>query len=362
MSVIGISGLTVEPVVIPETLASPDAGDFLAMVDVRNAAARERTGHDDLAYSATELLPGWQNDEDEEGYAWLARLDGDPVARFVVEFPLEEGSDVVYFEFDVLDAGSRPDVWHAGFEVLERSARSKGRHVLQTDTLHRPAEGERLTARSGFGDVPLDGVARTMLDHGFALEQVDRNSVLDLRGDWSHVERLHAEALAMSAGEYRLVDWTFPTPDEFVDGYAFMMSRMSTDAPSADLEWDEETWDAARLRRYESEVLDGGRLAGVVAAQHVATGELVAFTELFVDAERTGVTEQAATLVVREHRGHRLGMLVKAANLLAWRDVAPGSPRVTTFNAEENRHMLAVNEALGFVPVGFAGGWKKVLP
>ncbi|WP_137844888.1 GNAT family N-acetyltransferase [Microbacterium sp. 2FI] len=355
------AGLSIDPVVIPLSLDGPDATDFLTMVDVRNAVLRERTGDDDLAYSAVELLPGWQNDEDEEGHVWIARQDGIPIARFVVEFPMEAGSDVVWFAFDVLAAGSRPDVWNAGFDLLERTARAHGRHVLQSEPVHRPGQGEVLKARSGFGEIPIDDQARALLDRGFALEQVDRISALDLQGDRSLIERGFADALAASAGAYTLVEWTFPTPDEFVDGYAAMMARMSTDAPSADLDWDAETWDAERIRRYEREAIEGERFTNIVAARHVDSGELVAFTELHVGDGRTGVTEQGATLVLAEHRGHRLGMLVKAANLLTWLDLAPESPRVSTFNAEENRHMLAVNEALGFEPVGYAGGWKKVL-
>lgn len=54
-------------------------------------------------------------------------------------------------------------------------------------------------------------------------------------------------------------------------------------------------------------------------------------------------------------------MLVKAANLQQLREVSPGTKVVTTFNAEDNRPMLDVNEALGFRAIAYEGSWQKDL-
>jgi hypothetical protein len=43
------------------------------------------------------------------------------------------------------------------------------------------------------------------------------------------------------------------------------------------------------------------------------------------------------------------------------REVSPESSLIITDNAEENRPMLDVNEAVGFQAVGYEGVWKKTL-
>jgi RimJ/RimL family protein N-acetyltransferase len=53
-------------------------------------------------------------------------------------------------------------------------------------------------------------------------------------------------------------------------------------------------------------------------------------------------------VVARPHRGHRLGLLVKAAMLQWLTGAEPRLRKVATFNAASNRHMIAINEELGF--------------
>jgi GNAT superfamily N-acetyltransferase len=355
------AGATLVPLHIPESVDDADAADFNAMVRVRNEIFREINGTADEDTEPGELLPLYRHEEYTRRLWWIVRLGDDVVGRVGVELPLEEGSRVAYWWIELLR-----DVWSRGIgsaahDVVERTALGDGRTVLQAWAAHLHADEELLEPPTGFGSVPRDHVARFMLRHGYALEQVERQSVLPLDVANAHrIDHLLADAREAATG-YEVVRWTLPTPDELVDGYAWMKSRMSTDAPAADLEVDEETWDAARVRDHDARYLESGRMMQVTAARHIASGTLVAFNELVAGTDRSRASMQEDTLVLREHRGHRLGMLVKCEGLVAWRDAAPDSPRVLTWNAEENRPMLDINEAIGFVPMLYNGAWKKQL-
>ena len=69
-----------------------------------------------------------------------------------------------------------------------------------------------------------------------------------------------------------------------------------------------------------------------------------------------------ATLVHPEHRGHRLGLAVKLANLEALAHEAPLVRRIVTGNARVNAPMIAVNDLMGFEVAGAGYFWQKAVP
>jgi RimJ/RimL family protein N-acetyltransferase len=355
-----LTALELRPVHVPTDLDGPAARDFHRLAAIRNEVYREISGADDDRMTPGELAPIARLDRHERRLHWLVLIEDEPVGRMGMDLPQEDGSRTAYVFIEL-----RRDAWGQGIgerahALLEETARAHGRTVMQSWVEHPAADGEQLTPPTGFGTVPLDHPARFLLRHGYTLEQIVRKSAFTLAGSRAMLEQ-HAAAARAASTDYRVVQWETPTPDEFVEGYAWMKSRMSTDAPSADLVVDEETWDAERVRTWDAEILDGGRRMLVTAAQHIATGELCAFNELVLGVDPEVASHQYDTLVLATHRGHRLGMLVKAEGLLAWPRVAPTSTRVVTYNAEENRPMLDINEAIGFVPVSYEGVWKRVL-
>lgn len=352
--------ITITPLTIPASVDASDAADFLEMVRVRNLVYREIDGDDDGAYTPAELLPHYGPDPNEIRLIWAIRRDGAIIGRAGLDLPLEGDSKVAYWLVEILREHHGQGIGTTAYELVERTAREHGRTVLQSWAAHPDAPGRRIAAPTGFGEIPEDHAARFYLRHGYSLEQIERKSAFDLTAPMDHVDALLAQAQAASAG-YRVVQWMLPTPPEQVEGYAWVKSRMSTDVPAAALEFDEETWDAARIALHDKRYLDGGQTVQVTAAIHEASGTVVAFNELVLPSDPTAASSQEDTLVLKEHRGHRLGMLVKCAGIRSWREVAPQSPKIITYNAEENRPMLDINEAIGFAPATYEGAWKKVL-
>ncbi|WP_431278775.1 hypothetical protein [Leifsonia poae] len=153
--------------------------------------------------------------------------------------------------------------------------------------------------------------------------------------------------------------WEGRTPEEWLDGMALMRTRMSTDTPNAGIEQTEDVWTADRIREFDDIWAESPRGVLTTIVLHDASGKVAGYTELGVPEEAGRPADQMDTLVLSDHRGHRLGMLLKLVNLRELSTRFPDSTVVETINAEDNRHMLDVNEAVGFMPVAYSARWKK---
>ena len=147
---------------------------------------------------------------------------------------------------------------------------------------------------------------------------------------------LEADAAAHAVG-YDVLTWWDDVPDDWVDQRAYLSERMATDAPMGDVDVEEEVWDAERVRETFRVARAMGRRVVETVAVHRASGRAVAFTTMAVAEHTPAVAYQWDTLVLSEHRGHRLGQLVKAANLRALRAELPAVARVVTWNADVER-------------------------
>lgn len=179
--------------------------------------------------------------------------------------------------------------------------------------------------------------------------------------DDATLDALLAAEVGERADAYELVTWIDRIPDHLVDDGARLMGRMTTDAPMGDLAWEPEVWDASRYREKEDEALARGRRRIAAGAIARSTGRLVAYTDIGVSVVQPAVAYQWDTIVDPVHRGHRLGLVVKVANLRQLRRESPLTVSMQTWNAESNEHMVAINDQLGFRPVEYSRQYQLTL-
>lgn len=357
-----MSGLELVPVPIPATIHDDVDGLYRRVVAQRNFVAREQYGHDRAAITPEGLLPDW-HDSHRETVAFLVRVDGGDAGRAMYVATLEPRARAAELNVELARWAESDTTRDGAMAALTAVAAERGRTLGQAWTVHRPGGGDMLPAPTGFGGVPADDPTTAwFVSRGWQLEQVERVSEFTFAGSEDAIAERRARAEA-AAPDYRYLSWWGATPDDRLDQLALLHTRMSTDAPWGGMEFTEEVWDAHRVRESDARLAASGgeRLTGAI--EHIPSGTLVGFAELehYGGDPDDAVTHQGDTLVLAEHRGHRLGMLLKTANIQLWRERYPHSPGIITYNAEENRPMLDVNEAVGFVPVNYIGSWQREL-
>ena len=138
-------------------------------------------------------------------------------------------------------------------------------------------------------------------------------------------DRLYAEAEPYAA-DYELERIDGASPEELLGDLAEATAAIN-DAPLDDLEIEDEVFSPERVRAYERAQIDSGFRFCRVIARHRGTGEIAGLTVVTVDSQTPSLGNQHDTSVVRAHRGHRLGLLLKA-DMMRW--LADAEPELET--------------------------------
>lgn len=162
----------------------------------------------------------------------------------------------------------------------------------------------------------------------------------------------HAELADEAAGHhtaYAISTHVDGVPADLRAGVGVLKGLVDAEAPSGELDWQPTPVTA---EEYAAEIALWQR-QGRTAVESVAVdpnGAVVAWTGLVVAADPARPAQIEGTLVLAEHRGHRLGRAVKVASLRAAREHGR-AVRVRTSSDDANVWMRAINAELGFVPV-----------
>jgi GNAT superfamily N-acetyltransferase len=302
--------------------------------------------------------PGWQHEErlamaldgagPEEHRPLIARRGGAVVGNADLQTSRRENLQLARLEVRVLREHRREGVGTALVEAAAHLARADGRTEL--------AGTDETPVRPGYVDAA--GPFARHLGFSVAQRMVRRRLTLPL--DEAHAEALRRNPKAAPTA-YELVSFWDRWPDEDMDDRCELARRMSTDVPMGDLPLDAERWDEARVRSLEAGLAAQNRSKAITAARSLATGRLVAYTEIAVPRGAPESVWQHDTLVLREHRGHGLGFAVKVANVRALGERYPEVRALNTWNDQDNTHMIAINDEMGFEVVSHSSTWHRPL-
>jgi GNAT superfamily N-acetyltransferase len=293
-------------------------------------ATNEEDGIGLTAPSGPTRLKLYQNDSDGTPFAglWLAREDDRLVGQAAAQFPRRDNTDSVLVQGGVHPDHQRRGLGRALLEAVRDAATAAGRTRFYSGAFEATG-GEKALVALGFEPI-----------HTYAISHIDLHEA-----PWVRWKRLHDEARS-AAADYEMLRMVGPTPEENVQDVVSLFAAMN-DAPMTDPDAEPDSWDASRVRAYDTAMARRHQTVYRVMARHRRTGAWAGHTVLCIDEFDPEVGHQEDTSVVGAHRGHRLGLLLKT-EMLRW--VAQERPEVRateTWNSVRNHHMLAVNEALG---------------
>jgi RimJ/RimL family protein N-acetyltransferase len=308
-----------------------DRAAVTASVDLLNAAQRvddptEVPGLPEL--TARWLEFGWDLDP-ETRYLYLSP-SGEPVAVLEVDLPRRDNRHLVWGNVIVHPDHRRLGHGTALVAELVRRAQEAGRTTIWLGTAEDDLGSRAFLEGQGFHYASHDARRKQLL------ADVDRDAV----------DALHEQATA-AAADYVLERLEPPVSDDVLEQLVEVTAAIN-DAPMGDLTFEDEVFDLARLQDIETARQGRGDRAYRIAARHRETGVIGGHTVVVLNPLRAEHAGQGDTAVHRDHRGHRLGLLLKIEMMRWLAEAEPQIVEITTWNNADNRFMIDVNEAIGY--------------
>jgi GNAT superfamily N-acetyltransferase len=287
-----------------------------------------------------EVVALLRDDDPEERFHVFVAEDGDGTVtgQGIVFVPLLDNLDKTYFEIAVLPEHRGRGVGDLLVEHVTAVAATEGRTVLLGQG-HLPADHDA-----------TDPVRRFAERHGFSLANTEVRRTLRLPVPDATIQGWVDEAARHHAG-YEIATYLNDVPEPLRPSFVELRNQLAVDAPTGDIDFEAGGLTVELYEEQNRRLVETGRRLLITVA--VRGGEAVAHSTLSVPPGDTELPHlnQWGTYVNRDHRGHRLGLAVKAENLRVVQRAHPDRTLISTTNSPANAPMVAINELMGFRPV-----------
>ncbi len=310
----------------PTSLSDADAGALAQVANAAEAVDAPFRAPVDAAYVRRAHLYGHDM---QPTHGLLIAHEGERIVAYAeLHTSVWDNTDVLFVEIE-----EHPDFRGRGIDdrLLER-ALQRGRSDGHTKVLGSAWVGSH---RLAFWERQRFPIAARDANRRLVLADLDR----------PRLAQMLTEAEAASPG-YELVDVPNPAPEELLPSLIAVHDAIN-DAPLDDLDIEDDAWPTERVRAYEQAMTARGMRMHRLLARRTSDGAAAGHTVVVVEDDRPHIGAQEDTAVIREHRGHRLGIRLKIAMLERLAELEPQLDYIDTWNAESNTHMIAVNDAIG---------------
>jgi GNAT superfamily N-acetyltransferase len=316
------------------TLDLTDDAELLAAFEVLCRA--EELGREDAPHWTRDSFFGYarSHDSGERRETRVGYVDGELVAFGGLELSLLDNTDKGWVEVRVDPDHRRRGYGRAMMEHLVAIADADGRTQLMSE------------AKVPIDEVETHPYSQFLKSLGFIHANVELVRYQTLPVDDAVIQGWVDQAAERHDG-YKIETYGDDLPAELIPPLCTLYGQLAVDAPTGEVDFEEEVMTPERFAERQERVKAMGRT--ILESLAIAPdGTVAAQSTLSVPVDADPDVWQWGTFVHRQHRGHRLGLAVKAANLRALQTQFPDKRRVVTQNGETNDFMVSINVLMGF--------------